>query len=351
MRNLMFFCAALAMISSIVAVNLWRELRAERELTANLQTQLNASGMAATATVGPSSLPVPQPDAGTRGRAQTPQQPASGSAEAAAGTAAAQPRLELPGFILSQQEMMKDPEYQKARLAQTRMNLPQNYPGLVEELGLTPEEADQLFDLLARNQLEISDTSLLAATVNGVAPDPAAMESASRRRVELQRKQEDELMAMLGGQRYSQWQDYQGTRGARQQVTQLSRALESAGVPLAPEQSKPLTAVYAAEQRRMQEETQRMLASLRSSGPADQGRMMEERLKLQAESNRRIIDGAKRHLNSQQLDALQSSLEQQLVMNRASNRVRQQMQAQGQNATPVNSITISTAPAAAVPIF
>ena len=47
-----------------------------------------------------------------------------------------------------QRELLKDPEYRKAMQAQLRVNQTQNYPDLAEELGLTAEEANKLFDLL-----------------------------------------------------------------------------------------------------------------------------------------------------------------------------------------------------------
>jgi hypothetical protein len=245
--------------------------------------------------------------------------------------------------------MMKDPEYRKARLAQTRLTMPQNYPGLIDALGLSPEEADKLYDLLAEQQLEMTDTSMLVATVNGVPPDPAVMEDASRRRAEMQRRHDEALMATLGG-RYPQWQDYQQTRGARQQVVQLGRTMEGAGFPLTAEQSRPLTDVYIAEQRRQREETQQMLASARSGGALDQARLMEERLKLQAESNRRLLDAARPHLNAQQLNAMQVSMEQQLAMNRVSSRMARQRIESGEAAVPATSINfIAVAPAQAAP--
>jgi hypothetical protein len=340
----MLVCAGLVLVGGIVSVNLWRELRAERELNTGLQAQVSQlqaqvdelqaaspalprfASQPADATLMP-ALPRPAPQAAVTTEGERP----------------IQASLDVPRFVLDRQEMMKDPEYRKARLAQTRMSLPQNFPGLIEELGLGPEDADRLFDLLAESQLEMSDVSMLAATINGVPPDPVVMEDANRRRQEMQRKQEESLMAMLGANRYSQWQDYQQTRGPRQQVVQLGRTLEGVGVPLTAEQSRSLTAAYIAEQKRQRDDTQRMFNSARQSGPVDQERMMEERFKVQAESNRRIVDAAKPHLNAQQLDALQASLDQQLVMSRSSSRLmRQQMERQGQS--PVQSISIVTAP-------
>lgn len=71
MRNLMLACAAFAVISAIVSVNLWRELSAERGQTAQLRAQLAAAqvpqsgsrpdDVRTAATVGLSTVPVTQP--------------------------------------------------------------------------------------------------------------------------------------------------------------------------------------------------------------------------------------------------------------------------------------------------
>jgi hypothetical protein len=260
----------------------------------------------------------------------------------------ASPAADVARIITNQQEMLKDPEYRKARLAQARMSIAQTYPGLIEELGLTPDEADRLFDLLAESQMEMNDVSMLAATINGVPPDPAAMEDSSRRRQEMQRRQDEQLTAMLGSSRYAQWQDYQQTRAPRMQAMQLGRTLEGIGAPLTSEQSRSLATAYIAEQKRMRDENLRMVNASRTTTPMDQERLMEERFKLQADSNRRIIDAARPHLNSRQLEALQASLDQQLTMNRASSRMlRQQMETQGQN--PAQIISITVPPPIAVP--
>lgn len=341
----MLVCAALAVVSGIVSVNMWRELHAERQLTATLRQQLSESQTAMPASISSPIQTMLYPGPGVA----APAVPMSGGEpevpEAARPADRPAPAMDVARLIFNQQEMMKDPEYRKARLAQTRMSAPQNYPGLVEELGLTPEEADRLFDVLAENQLEMNDVSMLAATINGVPPDPSALEDASRRRTEMQRRQDEQLMAMLGSARFSQWQDYQQSQGARLQVAQLGRTLDGIGMSLSPEQSRPLVAAYVAEQKRQRDENQRMFANVQQLGPADQARMMEERHKQQAESNRRIVDAAKPHLSSQQIEALQASLDQQLVMSRATSRMlRQQMEVQGQSPVLGTTITIATPP-------
>jgi hypothetical protein len=64
MRKLLALCAAVIVILGIVSVNLWRELRAERLLIAELKSQ-NAQGLAPGPPPAPvQALPQPAPDAG-----------------------------------------------------------------------------------------------------------------------------------------------------------------------------------------------------------------------------------------------------------------------------------------------
>src|SRR5688572_15860565 len=148
MRNFALVCASLALVAGIVASKLWLELRAERGETASLRAQVVELQTAASPSAPPRQLPVPQTQAEAANLA------AAQATTQAAGAAAATPAGVGLG-ALRQQEMLKDPAYRKARVAQTRTNLMVQYPGLAEELGLTPDEADQLFTLLAENQVEM----------------------------------------------------------------------------------------------------------------------------------------------------------------------------------------------------
>lgn len=322
MRNLMLVFAGLAVMAGIVSVNLWRELRAERELTAGLRTQLAEA--ATPASVPASSTPMRE----TALASAAPTSAATPAAKPGAETAPAVVTAPI-NLALNSREMLKDPEYRAARLAQARMTLPQNYPGLVEELGLSREEADQLFDLLAENQ--VSTANQLPIGTNGQI-DQAAMQEFTRARQEQQAKLNESVAALLGS-RYGQWQEYEQTRPARMQVTQVGRTLESVGMPITDAQRRPLTAVYIAEQKRQTQERQSMIREV-TRDPQSQARLQEESIKLQAESNRRILEAAASHLSSEQVDALRQSFEQQQAMSRASSRLmRAQQEAQGQGTT------------------
>ncbi|MDQ2640068.1 MAG: hypothetical protein M3Y79_05775, partial [Pseudomonadota bacterium] len=334
MRSLALVCAGLALVGGVVSVHLWRELRAERELTAQLRSDVGALRAGAPAFTTAEGAPSQRQALAMAPAPET----ASRTAPAAPAGNTVPPALDVQRLILNRGELLKDPEYRKAALMQARLNLPQRYPGLTEELGLSTEEAERLFDLLAENQLDLTGvTASVSLSADGTA-NRAALEEANRNRQELIRQQEQKLQTELGGVRYAQWQEYQQTLGPRQQVAQLGRNLESAGVPITSDQSRPLIAAYAAEQKRQSDDLRRLLGTGPIS-PADQQRVQEERLRAQAESNRRLVEAARPHLNARQVEALQASLEQQLAMNRASNRMMEiQRQAQGAGAAPAAAI-------------
>lgn len=223
--------------------------------------------------------------------------------------------------------MLKDPEYRKAMLAQMRMTLPTNYPGLAEELGLSPEQADRLFDLLAENQMELQANSP-TVSANGQI-DQTQLQELQRIQQELRGKQDAALSAMLGEERMSRWKEYQQTQSSRLRVQQLGRTLDAMGVPLTSAQMRPLTEAMAAEQTRQRQEMQSMLRELRPNQQPDgqfNARLQDENFKRQADSNRRLVDVAAAHLNPRQLELFRASLDQQLAMSRASSRLQRDAQ-------------------------
>lgn len=327
MRNLALVCAALAVISTVISVNLWRELRAERQLTAQMRAQF-AQGASAVASPAPA---LPQSDiapglAAGAGAAAAEQQAA---APADPAVAPPPPRAASSPFILNQRELLKDPEYRQAALAQARMNLEQNYPGLAEELGLAPEQADKLMDLLADLQLERNASAAITFTADGQL-DPAAMDEMTRRNRELQQRQDEQISALLGSAGLQQFRAYEETRAPRMQAQTVRRMMESAGMPLTDAQMRPLTDVYIAEQRRQTEEMQGMLRQIAPAAGAARMQQIDERnTQLQEERNRRLLEVARGHLTAPQLERFEATLRQQLVMTQATSRMlRQQMEAQ-----------------------
>jgi hypothetical protein len=332
MKTMASISAGIAVIASIVSVNLWRELRAERQANDELRTQVTAARTANSAPAMPAPVTANLvPTATVNGAAEAPvckpESPPKATQTASANA--------LQNSLNLQNELMKDPEYRKLRLAQQRMNMERNYPGLAEELGLSEKEAEKLFDLLAENQTAMSaESPLPLLSANGTQDQPA-MEEAMRRRQALQRQHDEALRSMLGG-KYSQWQDYQQvSRPARTRVMSMGTQLAQAGLPLTDAQTRSLTPVMIAEQQRQMQEA-RAMPRTAPVNPTDldaRAKMLEESLKRNEDNNRRMINVVAPHMSAPQLAAYRNQVEQQAAMNRISMKMQieqQRLQAQSQ---------------------
>jgi hypothetical protein len=217
--------------------------------------------------------------------------------------------------------LLKDPGYRKALLAQARMTIKRTHLALVEELGLSEIEADQLFDLLAERQVDASSSILRSQ--DGVSDQLAAAESVQSQAAS-QRKRDAELLALLGSSRYVQWQEYQRTVPGRIRITQMSSALALAGQPMSESQVRSLTNVVLSEQQRQGESMQVLSRGVRQLDAQSRVQLQSDILDVQEGTNGRILAAAAPLLNTRQLESLRESLDQQIVVNRASLRLQQQ---------------------------
>lgn len=320
MRNAIWACSALALVLAIVSINLWRELRIERMRAADEQGARTSNSHG------------PEPWRGSIAALTLP----SGSVIAPELLTAPAQSVSAVGSTADLSngdwDLLEDPEYRRARVVQLRMMLPQNYPGLVEELGLTPEEAEKLFELLAEYQLEGSIVPM--PLVPGQPVDLAALQQAQQARTDVERRQEAALSSLLGDARYVQWQEYGRNQPAFLQVVQFNRSLETAGIaPLSEAQQRSVRAALIAERRR-EEDIQSKLVSEFLQGPgADPSRMqelVEGSLKQHSDRIDRILETAGRHLDARQMERLKATLEQELIVRREQVRAGlQRAQAQG----------------------
>jgi hypothetical protein len=317
-RNLSTVCAGVALVSAIVAATLWRELHVERERVAVLRTQVaqavaNARHARAARDAGAAPATAPA--------STIPQQKPAVAPEPVPQV---RPIGNQPAALISEEELLKDPEYRKARAAMLRATMDRSFTGLAEEVGLSKEEVERLLDLISQQQLAM--TTQLRPIALDVQQDRAAMEQAMRERQALQRQQDEEIRAMLGNARYDKWREYQTTRGPRMTAGNHAEQLAQAGVPLSNAQLKSLTDVMIAEQKTMQQDMRALTAN---SAPGNVQAAQEALRNRQADSNRRILEAAAPHLSAEQLAALRARFEQQDAINRASNRVREASGAPG----------------------
>jgi hypothetical protein len=332
MKTLASICACIALITGIVSVNLWRELRTERQANVELRTRFNVARLPGSAPAMPAPV--------TTNVAPTAVAAAAAEAPVCKSDSPSQPTQTVAAIPVQnvrnrQTELMMNPEYRKLRLAQQRLNVERNNWGLAEELGLSDNEANRLFDLLSENQLAMmNETQLLS--VNGTQDRPGS-EEVMRRRQALQREQDEALRAMLGG-KYSQYQDYQQSRPARSQAMAIGTQLAQAGLPLTDAQTRSLTTAMRTAQQQQAQDPWATAPGPAAAAPMDPDtriKMMEESLKRMEDNNRRTIEAVAPHMSARQLAAYREQLEQQAAMNRISIKMQieqQRLQAQPQPA-------------------
>ena len=297
------------------AIHLWRELESSHQQIADLQARLDAATAAAEALAV--KLPPPVASAAIPDQPGTTEPPAT--RDAPASTPAPAPAIDES--VAALREMIASPENRARTSKLMRAMLPTQYPDVGKVLGLSPEQVEQLFDLLARQQDEQSNL------FRDRPEDPAAMQATAQKALAQRQASEAELASMLGS-KYPQWQQYQQELPTRRQVSDLGTALNAGGMPLSDAQSKPLIAALVVEQKRISQEA----AATAQRGTGISAAMS----RYTPENNQRMLDAASAYLTPQQLQAYQQMLERQGNMERSLRGTLEQAQA-AQQASPAEA--------------
>jgi hypothetical protein len=238
-----------------------------------------------------------------------------------------------------QRQLMQDPEYREAMRVQTRGNFARQYPGVIQELGLNSQQADEFFDVLADQQLRASEQMQPIWDMEGTDPsDPAAMQERQSKIQQAaqdnQRKNEAEMAARFGQDKLQAWKEYQSTMGMRYELENMRNPLSSNGLPLSDDLSKPMLKALA--QMNQADADEYSAAVNRGAAPALAARVvssagfdggnMERQLETTKKRNQRMLDAISPYLSFEQRTALEKQQEAQLKMQEAQLRL---MRAQG----------------------
>jgi hypothetical protein len=290
-------------VAVLATLHFWQELGEERrqatELAAHETAMISAPPPVAAAPelpvpAAPIAVTSPPPVAAAASIAVPPASP-QGGAQAADSP--------MKGIL----EAMATPEGMDATRAMMRGMMAQMYPDIDQELGLAAQEKQKLFDLLADPGQDS------AALMMGVPKDPAARQEMQRKMVESERAQEAKISALLGS-KYPQWEDYQSTAQARQQVDQLRRTLSASENPLSEAQSTQLVAAFASAQRRTDKETREWSTS---SAAINSANLMQETVQRAVASQERLVEAATPILDNAQMQRYKRQVDQQVTVLRA----------------------------------
>lgn len=242
-----------------------------------------------------------------------------------------------------QRQLMRDPDYREAMLTQYRSHMSRQYPGLARELGLTSEQTEALFTLLADQQLRTSET--VPSMWDTAESDPTVLQQRQQKMQqhwqEVQRKNEAELAAQLGPQKMQAWKEYQSTLGARHEVEQLSTSLASRGMPLDEDANRSVMKAIAAMQKAERQEAAMQakaagnaqgnaLAAVVGFAPGMVGMASgqvdtyEKFLEQSKKRDQRLLDAISPYLTPEQREAVQKEREAQIRLQEAQLRVMRQ---------------------------
>jgi hypothetical protein len=313
MKHIILLLATTTLALGGTSAYFWQEMREQRAHNETIQArvvQLESQLQNVPRLIPEPPLPPVAPELATPPMAPPPR-PASRTEASSEPTFG---RMDPTVFIARERERMKDPEYRALRLEQQKMGLAQMYLDLGTSLGLSQEQLDQLLGILAAHQLDSAPSFF-----PGEDASEARRSEWLRKAEESQRKQEADIRNLLGDGKYQEWQDYQGSMGARMQVRSLRSMLEGTSEPLREEQYEALVGAFVDAQRNSDFDTPSEFFKTRPPGPLSQSEqltLMEQDLERTAQHNQRMRDAAAPHLSTAQLERYDKMLKQQLEMQR-----------------------------------
>lgn len=151
-----------------------------------------------------------------------------------------EPERHVPGGAPPRSEAM-----QKMMRTQLRANVKRMHADLGDKLGLSKDETNKLIDLMVDQQMAMMERSRQERGSN-LTPDQRAAAFA-----EQQQKNQTEIIALIGADKAGEYQAYQDSMPARQEVDMLARQLDSNDAGLSKEQRDRMVSALYEERKRV----------------------------------------------------------------------------------------------------
>lgn len=306
MRKLSVLLGTFALACALSAAWSGWQLRAERERVASLEQQLAAARAATTpapASARPAvatalvdvQTPSPAPDSPTNS------QKADDAVEKAQAARDQELREQMRTAQQREREMMRDPEYRQSRMDDWRRRHAQTRADAIRVVGLTPEQADRLVELI----IERNFSAMELAGIPGETMNQETQADLKR----INEQHEEKLSELLGSEDYQRWQWYQKTAAERGEVSMFRAQLSTTSTPLQEHQADALVDALYVERRRRDREydeytTAAGITNRYVVAPPDRQRWIE----LEKDSNRRIHNKMSGSLMRDQLESLDAML-------------------------------------------
>jgi hypothetical protein len=306
MRKFVVLLSAAFLASSVMALWLWHELRAERLHTSRLTAQLATPPARMHRDV---SEPV----------IETPPAPA---AQQPVDTEPPTARPENPKQVSAQENwheyqrrLLANPRYLDERRAQRRLELAARREEAMRLLGFTAEEADGVINLWIESEIRSdvrqtssSDTDLEAIRARIAAEERANLES---------------LQKLLGERKAEQWRNYYSSLGTRSRVNQLQGQLSGVDM-LRDDQVEPLISAIHTEVLQMKGEARDFRDSLdwQTDQLKSHQQAQEREIELMIVAQGRIRASTAAILSRAQQEKLDAMLEREIEARRSQQRMQ-----------------------------
>ncbi len=229
------------------------------------------------------------------------------SAEAPTGKSA---KLDLGGMM---KKMFTDPNMKKMMKGMQSMGVKMMYADLAKELGLTPDQANQVMELLGDRQMALTTKGMKmfgGDSENGAAKDDGREVAAA------DEDYDAHLESILGKDGMAKLKDYERTAGDRMMIQQYQQAFTANGMPLDENESQGLLNIMKEE--RMKQPPSPLDPGTKDFGAAIEAMQSEEKvsklLAAQEDANRRVNIRARNVLAPDKMVQFEKIQQQQLDM-------------------------------------
>ncbi len=231
----------------------------------------------------------------------------------------------MGGFGKMLEKMFTDPEMKKVMKSQQSMAVKMMYGDLAKELGLGPEEARQVMDLLADRQMALAGKGM--KLLGGEKTDGQTAEDVAAETQASQQEYDKQLENLLGKDGFAKFGEYERTMGDRMQITQYKQAFTANGVPLEDTQSQGLLNIMKEERLKQppsplepgNKDVGAALKAMQSDDAFDSAMANQETL------NRRVLDRSRSVLTPDQVVQFEQIQKSQLDMQKMGMKMGREM--------------------------
>jgi len=217
--------------------------------------------------------------------------------------------------------MMKDPSMREMMRDQQSAAVKMMYSGLFKDLNLSPEEKDKLTATLTDLQMKTIESSQLFGDKK-----EGSTEDGTKSFADAKKQADADIKALLGDDRFKEYQDYQKNIPERMQIDQVKNSLAAQKVPITDQQSSQLfqimkeekTAVPPVFPSDVNQDPEKMKSLMTAEN-------IDKQLQWMEDYNARVLSRAGQIFTPEQLKQYQTFQEQQTTMQKLGMKMAREM--------------------------